>query len=350
MGIAVAGAFGAACNDNQQARALAIGLNSVDPNHYNGWSGNLTGCEPDARDMTQIASAQNFKAETLLTSNATRNEVLRRIRKAAAELKAGDVYVLSYSGHGGQLPDANGDEADMLDETWCLYDGQLIDDELHAALAEFKPGVRILVFSDSCHSGTVIRMMPDDFRSPPAERINELRTRFQEQTTRMSGGLARKEVRRAQLVRERGQEYPVTLVDDEEARQIQPVIRAMDPITTRETYRAHAEMYDKLGKAAPREDKVAVRGSVILISGCEDNQVSADIGTNGLFTLMLKNVWDNGNFQGDHHTFHRQIRSHVMQAYAQQQPYYFKDGTTNIAYEKQRPYTIEVPRTKDMKR
>ena len=36
---------------------------------------------------------------------------------------------MSYSGHGGQTPDLNGDEPDRKDETWCLHDGQLIDDD-----------------------------------------------------------------------------------------------------------------------------------------------------------------------------------------------------------------------------
>ena len=58
----------------------------------------------------------------------------------------------------------SGDEADKQDETWCLYDGQLIDDELYFELSRFKAGVRILVLSDSCHSGTVTRGAPP----PPA--------------------------------------------------------------------------------------------------------------------------------------------------------------------------------------
>ena len=57
--------------------------------------------------------------------------------------------MLSYSGHGGQLPDLNDDEPDQEDETWCLYDGQVVDDELSELYSHFKQGVRILVLSDS---------------------------------------------------------------------------------------------------------------------------------------------------------------------------------------------------------
>ena len=65
--------------------------------------------------------------------------------------------MLSYSGHGGQLPDLNDDEPDQEDETWCLYDGQVVDDELNELYSQFRQGVRILVFSDSCHSGSVAK-------------------------------------------------------------------------------------------------------------------------------------------------------------------------------------------------
>lgn len=47
-----------------------------------------------------------------------------------------------------------------MDETWVLYDRQLVDDELYKIWSKFKPLVRILVFSDSCHNGTVTRDIP----------------------------------------------------------------------------------------------------------------------------------------------------------------------------------------------
>ena len=56
------------------------------------------------------------------------------------------------------MQDVDGDEEDdQLDETWCLFDTQLRDDDINTALASFAEGVRILMLSDSCHSGTVSR-------------------------------------------------------------------------------------------------------------------------------------------------------------------------------------------------
>src|SRR5205814_796479 len=114
-----------------RATSLHIGLNAVDRGHYGGWSGELAACEFDAQDMAAIAKSQGMASTLLLTRKGTRANTLAAIRAAAKRLKKGDLFFLSYSGHGGQVPDTNGDEADGQDETWCLYDGQLIDDELY---------------------------------------------------------------------------------------------------------------------------------------------------------------------------------------------------------------------------
>src|ERR1700704_4650095 len=143
-----------------KALSLHLGLNSVSAGHYGGWSGELAACEFDANDMAAIAKARGMKPTVLLTKRAPRAAARAGIRGAAKTLKSGDLFLLSYSGHGGQIPDVSGEEADKQDETWCLYDGQLIDDELYAELSGFAAGVRILVLSDSCHSGTVTRALP----------------------------------------------------------------------------------------------------------------------------------------------------------------------------------------------
>ena len=96
--------------------ALTIGLNSIDPEHYGG-DGALFACEFDAQDMATIAEAAGFEVHTLLTKDATRDNVLDMFRSAASTLASGDIFMVSYTGHGGQVPDMNNDEDDYLDET-----------------------------------------------------------------------------------------------------------------------------------------------------------------------------------------------------------------------------------------
>ena len=105
--------------------SLSIGLNAVDPKHYGDWSGELNACEADAAEMSALAKSRGFRPTVLLTRRATRARVQAELGKAARQLAAGDIFMLSYSGHGGQLPDLNRDEPDAQDETWCLFDGGL---------------------------------------------------------------------------------------------------------------------------------------------------------------------------------------------------------------------------------
>src|SRR3979411_2687053 len=108
--------------------SLHLGLNAVDPQHYQGWSGVLAAYELAPNYMTMIANKAVFQPTTLLTKKASRQAVTDALTEASRALKAGDIFFLTYSGHGGQVPDTDGDEPDGQDETWCLFDGELIDD------------------------------------------------------------------------------------------------------------------------------------------------------------------------------------------------------------------------------
>jgi metacaspase-1 len=275
-----------------QGLALTIGLNAVDAAHYGGWSGVLNACEADAGDMRALAQSCSFGVKTLLTAAATRKNLTAEITRAAGELKTGDIFLLSYSGHGGQLPDLSGEEPDDLDETWCLYDGQLLDDEIHDLLAKFSTGVRILVLSDSCHSGTVTRMAY--YRSQLFNLVSGTR----------------------------------------------PVInyRFMPPEIALRTYRDNRVFYEKLQKSKhTAKTRPEVQASVLLISGCQDNQYSADGIYNGLFTSQLLRVWNNGKFSGTYKEFHQAI---VRRMPPDQTPNYFWNGVYDANFEVQKPFTI----------
>ncbi len=273
--------------------ALTLGLNSVDPKHYGGWSGELNACEADAEDMASIAKGKKFQLTKLLTKAATRARVMAQINKAARTLKSGDIFMLSYSGHGGQLPDMNNDEPDAQDETWCLFDGEMVDDELYALWQKFAPGVRILVFSDSCHSGSVTKM-----------------AYYQGTVATRGAGVQSKEVK----------------------------YRFMPPDVALRTYRTNKEFYDKILKSRIlKENQRPVRASVLLISGCQDNQLSSDGDFNGLFTAQLLKVWKNGAFKGDYKKFHKGI---IKRMPPDQTPNYFWTGTANPKFESQKPFTI----------
>ena len=76
---------------------------------------------------------------------------------------------------------------------------------------------------------------------------------------------------------------------------------------------------------------------VVLISGCQDNQTSADGQRNGLFTETLKSVWNGGRFRGGHRGFWRGI---VKKMPPWQSPNYFTVGPTSPSFERAKPFTL----------
>ena len=52
-----------------------------------------------------------------------------------------------------------------------------------------------------------------------------------------------------------------------------------------------------------------VGATVLLISGCQDDQLSRDGFKNGAFTGKLLSVWDEGAWKGGYPAFHEAIRS-----------------------------------------
>jgi metacaspase-1 len=292
-------------NKKPQAQALHIGINEVSAAHYAGWTGPLAACEFDAHDMAAISKAQGMKGTLLITKKATRANVLAAIRKAAKALGSGDLFFMSFSGHGGQVPDVSGEEPDKLDETWCLFDGQLIDDELYYELSRFKAGVRILVLSDSCHSGTVVRA------ARPAPGTPEQRPRIMPRAV----GL--------RVYAEHKAFYDKLQNDVAKA----AGARVEDP----DTALANVTVSDRL-TAIVKEFHPAV----ILISGCQDNQFSMDGNHNGAFTEQLLSVWNNGGFKGSYASFHARVRAGLPPT---QSPNLFTLGPA-AKFLKQAPFSV----------
>ena len=275
--------------------SLHIGLNRVDPNHYDGWDGALAACEFDARDMEAIAKRSGFATRTLMTAEATADAVLTAISDAADELSAGDLFFCSYSGHGGQVPDRNDErEADRSDETWVAYDRQIVDDELYVQWGRFAPGVRIFVVSDSCHSGSVTRRIDD-------------------------------------------QDVPDPVSTRDKAAAESPRYRAMPRDVMIATYRTSADMYDEIQRRVPGAEQADPKATVLLISGCRDDQLSLDGFSNGLFTENLLAVWNDGAWEGGYPEFRETIRARMP---ARQQPDYYPVGAPNPVFENEKPFTI----------
>ena len=144
--------------------ALCIGIND-----YPGTSSDLHGCVNDANDWAKELHARGFEVKKLLNKSATGAAIRQGIKDLLKSAGSGDCIVISYSGHGSFVPDRNGDEPDGLDECLCPYDtgtkGVIKDDELFDLLSDRERGIRLIMISDSCNSGSVSKFNP--ITTPP---------------------------------------------------------------------------------------------------------------------------------------------------------------------------------------
>lgn len=260
------------------ALSLHIGLNGVDPAAYGGWDGRLWGCINDALDMEHYAQSKGFVTHSLHDRDALSGHVIENIELAIGQLQSGDIFMLTYSGHGGQVPDPR--EEDGQSETWVLWDRQFVDDEIFDLLAQFKAGVRVVVFSDSCHSGTVIRgCVPDSTDH-----------------------------------------------------------RAMPPAVCRADVSLRGDMYAEILKDIRPAPQLDAQATAFLISGCQDNQVSSDGERNGLFTEKLRQVLSEGD-AGQRYGY-RDLRDRVVALMPpDQSPNFYSIGPLNAGFEQEQPVT-----------
>jgi hypothetical protein len=137
--------------------ALCVG------NNYPGTGFDLNGCVNDANDWAELLAREGYNVELLLEAN--KRQVLDALNALVGTVGFGDRIVFTSSGHGTWIPDGNGDESDGRDEALVMaglsrYD-LLVDDEIEDVFSKLPYGSRVLILSDSCHSGTVSRFMPE---------------------------------------------------------------------------------------------------------------------------------------------------------------------------------------------
>ncbi len=231
-------------------RALLIGINK-----YRVPGADLRGCLNDVTDMRAALIDCCGFAEgdiTVLTDyDATKANMQRGMESLIANSKPGDVLLLHYSGHGSNVPDKSGDEADHRDEILCPTDldwkDPLLDDWMGELFDTVPADVSLTFVSDSCHSGSVNRVLipPDSTDAIP-----------------------------------RYLPCPLDLLATESGRELRGTLR--QPRLTRAHGASSSDLGDVL-EAVPRTDITDTGIPEVLISGCRDDQTSADAYIDGAF-------------------------------------------------------------------
>jgi len=149
-------------------KALVVGIN------YIGTANALQGCIYDARSEVKMLTEHfGFPEDNvrLLTDDQddpekipTKATMVEGIKWLVDGAEKGDVLFFHYSGHGSQVPDPTGQEADGKNECLCPADcmsnpwpdAVIVDDFLNDRFFDDLPdGVRLTCIYDCCHSGTM---------------------------------------------------------------------------------------------------------------------------------------------------------------------------------------------------
>ena len=143
-------------------KALLIGIN------YRNTDAELNGCINDIKNIREILinncdyPRENIK---VLTEDETelpiRSNIEMYMNWLVLDCKPGDTLVLYYSGHGSYIEDESKDESDGKDEVMIPLDyektGIITDDWIfNNVLNRIPVGVKMWGFMDCCHSGTLL--------------------------------------------------------------------------------------------------------------------------------------------------------------------------------------------------
>ena len=146
-------------------KACLIGIN------YTNTQNELQGCVNDVMNLKKMLETKyNYNSKnikTVINEQATRNTILQSFISLLRSANAGDILFFSYSGHGTYTKDRSGEELDGKDELLVSVDNYAIfDDELKQILdAYLKPDVKLFTLFDNCHSGTILDLPYQYFKT-----------------------------------------------------------------------------------------------------------------------------------------------------------------------------------------
>lgn len=164
----------------QEKRALLIGIGDY-PAHSE-W--NKIHGDNDIEIIREWLIKNDFNNEnitSLINNRATYDAIISSFEQLINCSQKGDIIYIQFSGHGQQITDIDGDEEDGWDECWIPYDANkryvdyeytgyhhLSDDILFRYLSRLRNQVgnsgKIIVISDSCHSGGGSRSEDEFYR------------------------------------------------------------------------------------------------------------------------------------------------------------------------------------------
>ena len=224
---------------NKMKKALLIGIN------YIGTKYELGGCINDINDIKELLTKKyNYLPQNInvLTDDTqikpTKKDIQDAIIQFVKGVSTGDTLFFYYSGHGSQIlvDKLSNNYDDVLVPIDYRQSGFITDEWLYDNLANSLPkGVTLWSFADCCHSGTILNL-----------EYNLIHTRTE--------NIDKTEYKETDWL----DQYTLFLIKNS-------------------------------------KKKIDTQADVYMISGCMDNQTSADTGTQGAFTSCFLETIKNKN-------------------------------------------------------
>ncbi|HYJ79447.1 MAG TPA: caspase family protein, partial [Longimicrobiaceae bacterium] len=253
----------------------------------------LSQSEASAWKMAGVAHQAGYGAiHVLCGAEATRNAVGSLLSAAAQALEPRHTLFVSFSGHGSHVPDADGDDGDGWDETWCLHDADLVDDELVAIWRLAAPGTRVLVVAESCFSGGMVRYGDDVLARYP----------------NLSPAL-----------------------DPPVYRTPEPVWRGVQP------FAQPGSLSSCISRAPARDD--GIQASVLMMAGAAEPQTARE----GLYLRHLLELWNGGAFRDSFCALHWRLCERVRHENPGQEPQIVMLGTPDLDFPLEMAFHLDRP-------
>lgn len=284
-------------------------------------------CESLAWRMAGLASEAGFESIHLLRGReATLAAVHDALTGAARTLRDGDTFLLTFCGHGGQVRDGDGDDGWGWDETWCLADGELLDDRLAGYWRLFEPGVRVLLLPDSCFGGgsgrdgdePVVAYAPGE--GPVIMRDGG--TTWDGRHGRTAGGARSGGFDRGAgasrgggFSRDGGTTRDGGIGRDAGSSRDGGIARD-GSLSRSGRVRTPAPDYGGACIVEPPRVTDGIRASVLVMAGAHEDQAARE----SLYTRHLLDQWAEGTFRGSYCDLHRHAMSRVMLENCRQMP------------------------------
>jgi len=269
-------------------KALLVGINDYP-------QAPLRGCVNDVLLMHKMVTEHfGFKADkikVLTDAEATKKNITTQLRNLVNWAEKGDNLLFHFSGHGSQVVVndwTNTSESDGRDEILCSVDldwnNPLRDNDLGDMIKKVPQGVQITVILDCCHSGTGLRA---SFEGPDSEGSTNIRNRFLPPP-------------------------PSNILSN-------PRVKIDDDLTF-----VFPDSKDLQTQKRGFLIDTTEQGEAILISGCQDNQTSADAyisnAYRGACTYMLFEILRRASFDISYRDLITQTNKFLDQAHYSQNP------------------------------